>query len=287
MESRRRNVWIVGLVVLVVLALGCLCALAAAAGAGLWLVRPEPVALEPRAGGPEGDRLEQTFAVGEAPRVVVDNFAGSVTVNIGEPDEVYVKATKKALRARDLNLIGVGLAEAVDGVRVKTGRPLFGRDTSVELVITTPPDTRLEVKTGAGTVIVRDLNGPVVAKVGAGTVEMRDVRGEIEASTGAGTITVGGAEGPVRLENGAGGIVYQGTPQGDSYLKSSVGAIALTLPRQPDVRVDLKTSVGAIELGCPVEGVVQPRRVVGVIGSGLQGTIQARNDVGGIGLNCR
>jgi hypothetical protein len=209
-----------------------------------------------------------------------------VTVRAGEAGAIRVVATKKASKSRNLSLIGVGLHPVEDGLVIKTGRPLFG-SAALDLEITAPPDTRLNLKLGAGNANVRGLTGGVEADLSAGSVQLEDVRGEIEIRCAAGSITVSGAEGNVRLENDAGSIVYEGQPQGDCHFKTNTGTIAISLLGAPNLEVDLHTSIGIIDVRCPVDGRISRRAVEGIIGTGDQGRIVARGGIGGIGLICR
>ncbi len=282
MESRNRNVWII---VVAILALACCCMMVigvtVVAGFAQWRYESGISTSLQR------ERIEQTFEAGVAPNLKIDSFAGNVIVRAGERGTIRVLATKKASRSRDLTQITVEIHERDGGLVIKTSRPL-GRDrTTVDLEITTPQDTRLDLNLGAGKVNVRGLTRPVKAHNGAGSVDIADVMAEIEVGTGAGAIVVRAAVGPVRLSNGAGAIVYQGTPQGDCRFSAGAGSIVLTLPANPDVAVNLSTGVGTIRLECPVDGRVTRRDVTGLIGSGDAGRIYADSGVGDIGLICR
>ncbi|MFC2037890.1 hypothetical protein ACFLYD_08025 [Chloroflexota bacterium] len=280
MESKSRNVWIVVLAIVVV---ACCCAVAAAGTAGVLIVRSSPRDAQ---AGPYQERLEDRFVVGETPALKIDNFAGNVTVRAGTEGTIRVQATRRASTQRTLRLIGVGMHETEDGLVIKTGRPLLG-NASLDLEVTTPPATRLELDLAAGNIVVEGLNGGVEVAAGAGTVEIHDVTGELRASSDAGTLNVRGATGPVRLDNGVGSILYEGTPYGECTFDSEVGAIALRLPADANVTVDLETELGTIDLDCDVDGRVTRRDVEGVIGRSDWASIRARNKVGGIGLVCR
>ena len=282
MESRNQNVWII---VVSILALACCCMMVigvtVVAGFAQWRYESNISTSLQR------ERIEQTFEAGVAPNLKIDSFSGNVIVRAGERGTIRVVATKKASRSRDLTQITVEIHEQDGGLVIKTSRPLGLDRTTVDLEITTPPGTRLDLNLGAGQVNVRGLTRPVKAHNGAGSVDIADVMAEIEVGTGAGAIVVRGAVGPVRLNNGAGAIVYQGTPQGDCRFHAGAGGIVLTLPANPDVAVELSTGVGNIHLECPVDGRVTKREVTGLIGSGDEGRIHADSGVGGIRLICR
>jgi len=280
MESKNRNAWIIAAVALVI---ACCCALAilVAVAAGWFVSAP------PRLGGVPGfqrERIEQTFEAGAAPSLTVDNFAGSVTVRAGEGGVIQVIATKRAPLGRDLEQIDVTMTPQDDGLVITTRKPAISNNTSVDLEITAPADTLLDVHTGAGSVDVRGLQGKVKADTGAGSVTIEDVAAEIEAHTGAGSLDLRGVSGPVRLDTGAGSIQYEGAPQGDCRFETGAGSIVLTLPTDLNMAVDLQTGIGNVSVDFAVDGQVSRQRVKGTIGTGDQGSIYAHTGTGSIDL---
>jgi DUF4097 and DUF4098 domain-containing protein YvlB len=136
----------------------------------------------------------------------------------------------------------------------------------VELDITAPPGTEVDVDTGAGSIEFRDMTGP------------------IRANSGAGEIKVTGAAGPVNLGAGAGSVTYQGTPAGHCSFQTGAGEISLRLPASPDVRLELGTGLGTVDVSYDVDGWSSPREVRGVIGDGDRASIYAHTGVGSISV---
>jgi DUF4097 and DUF4098 domain-containing protein YvlB len=245
---------------------------------------------------------ERSFAVGDAPTLTVDNFAGDVTVRAGEGDTIHVVATKRAARKSNLEKIEVEMTERDDGLEIKTDKPSGTKNVSVDLEITAPASTRLDLHTGAGDAIVRDIggdmrvdsgagdveiddaNGEIDAHTGAGDIDVRDVTGPIYLDTGAGDIDVRDATGVVRLDTGAGDIDYGGRPQGDCRFETGAGDIKLRLPADVNVEVDLDTGVGDIDVALNVDGKVSKQEVKGTIGSSDEGEIRAHTGAGDIDL---
>lgn len=263
MEQKNRNVWI-GIAVLIVVC--CCCAVVAAAAAlGWFAVRVERAQTDLQIfefGTRSRAQVEETFQVGEEPYLEIRNFAGSVSIRPGEDNVIRVVATKRASSTSALSRITVGMNEQSDRVVVQTKKPNNLSNANVDLEITAPPGTEIDLHTGAG------------------TVELRDMTGSIRANSGAGTIEVTGAAGPVRLGTGAGSLQYQGTPAGHCSFESGAGDIRLRLPADPDVRVDLNIGLGTIDVGYDVDGSTSPRDVSGVIGDGSQASIYANTGLG-------
>jgi hypothetical protein len=295
MESHSRNVW---LVVGVGLLLLC-CCLMVAAVVGV-SVFARGMSFVDWGGSLAVERIERTFEVGRAPDLKIDNFAGRVTVHAGEGSSIRVIAVKKGPGSGDR--IQVTMEEREGGLLIKTEKPRGLSSASVDLDITAPPGTRLDLDTGAGSVSVEgiqggagvhtgsgsitalDLAGRVKLDSGSGSVTMEGVRGEIDAHTGAGSMEARGAAGRVSLDSGSGSIAYQGAPAGDCRFETGSGSITLELPADLSMEVQLDTGSGTIDAGFDVVGTVSRKEVEGVVGDGSQGSIRAHTGAGSIDL---
>lgn len=287
MESKNRTLWIILAGVVVVACCGVLAVAAVALGLVSTLPWGWDVNWNFDRDAPTSfttERITRAFDVGATPRLEIDSFAGSVVVRAGESDTIQVVATKKAPRGRDMDRVEVSISERGSGLVIETRKPSTWSNVSIQFEITTPVGTQLDVRTRAGSIEVRGLDGGVNASTGAGSVEITDATGKIDAHSGAGSISVQGAIGPVRLNTGAGGIDYQGSPQGDCSFHSGAGSIKLVLPADLNVEVDLDTGIGSIDVEYPVEGRVSKREVRGVIGTGDEGRIEAHTGTGSIDL---
>lgn len=269
MDSKNRSVLIFIILALVVLC----CCLVTMVGLGIGLFTTQARRVEWGAGLPSGrqtERIEHTFD-GTASYLEVDNFAGEVTVRAGDGDIMRLVATKQAPRTSDLRLIEVDWVMGDDALRIRTSRPRSSlSNVAVDLQITVPAGTRLDLDTGAG------------------TVRIENVVGEIKAHTGAGDVEVRGGSGPIDLDTGAGGVEYEGVPQGNCSFNTGAGGIVLRLPADANVEVELDTGVGSVDVtGFDVDGHVSTTRVDGVIGDGSQGRVEAQTGAGGIELRQR
>lgn len=270
MESRNRNLWIIIGVIVVLL---CFCALLAAAiiaaaSAGFFALVP---VVQEGGIGRVTERSEQSYPVGQAPMLEVDNFAGNVTVRSGESGRIRVIVTKRATSSDNLNRIDVGLNQLDNGLQIRSSRPsTLVSNISVELDIFVPPDARLELDTGAG------------------NVSVDGVQGEIVVHTGAGNVRVEGAMAPIALNTGAGNVDYGGTPRGQCTFETGAGNITLAMPADANVEIELGTGIGNISLGgFDVRGDTSGTDVQGTIGTGQQATIDAQTGVGNITLVAR
>jgi hypothetical protein len=268
-ENRNRTVWII-VGIIVVLAC-CLLALVAAAviGAGWFGLR-----IMDRDFGDNFtfdqiiESSEMRFDVGEAPALLIENFAGDINVQTGAEGTIEVVASRRAGSAENIQGIVIEPSQEGDTVRIVTRKPSDRLlNASVELDVTVPPGTRVEITNGAGEVTIED------------------VEGEIVADTGAGNIVVRGSEGQVRLDTGAGDVDYAGNPQGTSTFGTGAGNIEISLPADFAGSVELDTGIGSVDLGgFDVIGGVSPRSAQGTIGTGGGPIIQAHTGAGDIDL---
>ena len=264
--NRNRNIWIIVIAVVVALLLCCLLIGGIVVLAGrLGIIALRDVGITPAM---VSEQTEQVFDVEPGATLEVDNFAGNIRVSTGATGQMQVIVTRRAAGTAELDRVQVSINDAANGLQIRTTQPPgVTRSWSVEFDITVPPDTVRDLDTGAGNIIVDD------------------VEGEIAGRTGAGNVTVRGATAAVTLRTGAGNIDYQGDPSGINTFDSGAGNITLRLPAGADVELDLDTSVGNIELGgFEVDGDVSRTRVTGVIGTGEDAVIEAGASVGNVVL---
>jgi DUF4097 and DUF4098 domain-containing protein YvlB len=270
MESKNANrtIWIV-LAIVLALACGCLC-IAAIGGAGLFLIT-QPEAQPFEFGGLRQERIARSFDVGDEPVLGVDSFAGSVTVYAGEEGVIEVVAIKRAASSQHLAEVSIEMNQRANGLSVRTTGPRTRTrsNVSVDFEITAPPDARLEVRTAAGNVDVRGIQGGIRVHSGAGNIDVRAVSGA------------------ARLDVGAGDVRYEGQPAGACSFETGAGNIRLRVPADIDAQVDLSTGVGKVSVDWEVKGRVSPRHVEGTVGEGGQADIQAHTGVGNVTLERR
>lgn len=226
--------------------------------------------------GWESVHAEQTFAVSDRPSLVIENFAGGVSVRAGEDSVMRVVAIKTAPRARRLDWTEIGISESHGGLAIRPPKRL---NRSLRLEIIAPANTYLELSTLFGNVDVRGLDGRVSVGNVMGGVVIADVAGEIHAGSAvAPFIDVHRATGPAHLSVGTGGLYYEGTPTGDCSFTAGSGRIVLVLPADLNTSVDLKTGGGSIDVEFDVHNQStrgEVKEIEGIIGSGDQAKITA------------
>jgi hypothetical protein len=278
MERNTRGLWIFVIAVLVFL---CLCAAAVTAVALGALTLPR---LDLGVSAPGEESMEQSFDVGAAPTLTIKNFSGGVTVQAGESGTIHVVAIKNGLLKSRRDQIVVNMTPLESGLLIETKGASGLSIGWVDLEITAPADTHLNLQTGSGAIDVEGLTEDLVVDTGSGGIDLHNVPGAIDAHTGSGGIDVVDGGGPARLRTGSGGIEYEGVPQGDCQFETGSGGIELRLPADLNVSVDLSTGSGSIDVDYEVTGEHSQHKVKGTIGTGDEGTIYAHTGSGGIDL---
>lgn len=245
---------------------------------------------------------EESWVAGDAPTLTVENFGGNITVQVGINETFEAVVTRRAAREEDLDRIEVDIDERDGGLHIKTDKPSRINNVSVDLEITAPADSRVDLSTGGGNVTVSGLVGSIKVHTGGGNIKVYDASGDVEANTGGGNIKISGvsgevdvhtgggniqvqdASGLVRLDTGGGNIDYQGRPQGSCRLDTGGGNIKIRLPKDVGVQVDLDTGSGEIDVDMAVDGRLSKQEVNGTIGSGEEGEIHAHTGGGDIDL---
>lgn len=276
MEPKTRNI----IIVVVVLGLVACCCLLTVGGvlASNWLIRNGELSVDwgqnwqPQE-APDGvspQTYAQTFTVGNAPAIEVQNFAGKIMVRAGDAGTIQVMAEKKALTTRRMDAIQVRMDQTGDTVTVRADHSLpTASNMSVDLEITVPAGSRVTLRTGAG------------------SITLLDIQGALDISTGAGTVLVKNAKGPARIETGAGTIDYEGLPTGESQMHTGAGTISIALPREANLQIDLHTGMGKIDAQVDVDGQISPTKVSGTLGTGADGTLTANTGAGAISIRYR
>ncbi len=212
------------------------------------------------------------------PRLNIRLDEGSVriTERIGSRIEMQIRRTAAAPSAETarslLDAVVVEAAEDGEAVEIR-GRRTGGfawrasEELRLSLDVSVPPGTTLEVRTGAGRIVLAGLTGPVLAvsmdgritaeglrspdsedtapihlRTAAGRIEGEDIEGRIHAETGEGSIRLTGRLVEVTAWTGDGAVEVETLPgnsvtDGDWRLRSADGRVSLRLAEGTDAEV--------------------------------------------------
>ncbi len=258
-RGRRWFVWAIGCVLGVLLLALLACALVGGLVVGIALKLANEVTAT--------TTTTQSFAVNGFPSLNIQNAAGSLQVQPGPAGVVGVQITRSArdtsqsAASADLDGITVNTTQMGDQIAISTDFPdgsLFASSSSVNLLLTVPPNTT------------------IAADVTAGDIQISGISGLFEVTGGAGDITLH----EVALADGSqihmtmGSVTMQGAVMANAAVDISVstGDVSLQLPADTATQLDAHTNLGAIH----VSGWPMPTTRINSLGTDAEGPLGAQ-----------
>jgi hypothetical protein len=194
----------------------------------------------------------QVFTVNDAPTLVLNNGSGEVHVHVGNVRNIVVSASTH----------GFGMMQDNDGQMVRTeqdgntitvspaGRSgMFGRP--VDLDITVPSATNLELRTSSGDINVEGVQGQMTLASDSGEIKGDNLTGAFNISTNSGDVKL--EDSTLRGENNfrsdSGKIEFQGSldPQGSYQFQTNSGDVELKLPAASSFHLTHTSNNGEFE----------------------------------------
>ncbi len=193
----------------------------------------------------------ETFSVMEHPRLVLNNFSGTVTIRQGEQNVVTVAGTKRASGVGvSMEKMDIRYDQRGDTIGISSSTPWnffqFGI-RSADFEITVPESSDVQVANGSGKIVIQDVNGDIRLKTGSGRIEASDLQGRIALKTGSGRVALTNISGQVTLATGSGRIdIGQSQLVGSSEFKTGSGAITFTGALDPRGSYRFVTGSGSV-----------------------------------------
>lgn len=240
----------------------------------------------------------QAFSVMEHPRLVLNNFSGTITIRRGEQNIVTVAATKRASGVRvNTEKMQVQYNQQGDTINVATNAiwnffQLGSR--SFDFEITVPEATDVQVANGSGRIVIQDVNGDIRLKTGSGRIEASDLQGRMALKTGSGSIAMANISGQITLVTGSGRIdIGHAQLVGNTEFKTGSGSITFAGVLDPHGRYRFLTGSGTIRLLLPPDASLNLKAKTGsgrvvndfantVSGSGPRAQLTIKTGSGGI-----
>jgi hypothetical protein len=257
-----------------------------------------------------------TFTIAGQGKLVVNDGGGQVHIHSGDTSTITVQGTKHTYELFG-NSNDAQVQEEQNGntvtVSTQQGWNLFG-SSDVDLDITVPSTTEVDVQdnsgditidnvsgpvkahTGSGDIKANNLNGEVTLSTGSGDVHMDGMSGQIQASTGSGSIKTSGVSGQVTLSTGSGDIeMDQAKISGQSVLKTGSGSIHFNGSLDPTGTYQIQTGSGTVTLNLPTDSSFQLNTSTGSgsihndfdnsqVGTGLQASLSVKTGSGDINI---
>ena len=187
-----------------------------------------------------GERVTQiqklSYPLASGGNFQIDNPNGKIDIGSWDQSQVSITATKEGDTQADLDAIQVDVKQESNAVAVHTiySSPGLHRG-AVSYQVMLPKDTgKVTVKTANGAVSVENVGGDLAIKSENGAISATNLKGAFNLDTTNGSIDAACTDFTA-----------------DSKLRTTNGAITLSLPRSADVLVDAATTVGRIESDLP------------------------------------
>ena len=242
---------------------------------GLWMVGVLLVFLTAACSegftGPTETR-DDSFVVGESPRVIVSGGNGAIIVNSGTDGTVRVQATLRKPDDVEYETGQEGDTISVEAKEKSPGIFNFGESPGADIAITAPSNTRVELRTSNGRVEVHGMHQSGTVRTSNGKIVMEDVMGDFDISTSNGGVTIALGSGTFDVDTSNGRIEFDGelAPGGNNRMTTSNGSVEIKLQGTPSVKLDASTGNGSITTRFPIltASPGDERHLVGTIGNG-------------------
>ena len=252
---------------------------------------------------------DDTFAVGDNPRLVVRGFNGRIRVHAGEPGSIRVRARLKKPHeikysaAQEGDLITVeakpdrqsegflhGFSRQHSGANIEVTVPVA---TSVDLATSNGPvelqgtESSGVVQTKNGPIRVEKFKGDLNATTKNAPITVKTLSGSAELSTSNGRVSIEDAHGRFDARTTNGSIKFQGSiePGNGSTLYTTNGNIKVALDADPSLKLTAATVNGRVRCEIPsfVAAVEKRHKLKGTVGKG-EAELIARTVNGSIAL---
>ena len=236
---------------------------------------------------------DDTFAVGDNPRLVVRGFNGRIRVRAGEPGSIRVRARLKKPRGIKYSAVQEGDLVTVEVKDQQSEGFLHGfsrQSSGANIEVTVPVATSVDLATSNGPVELQGTESSGTVQTKNGRIRVENFKGDLNATTKNAPITVktfsGSAElsstnSRVSIEDAHGrfdarttngSIKFQGSiePGTDNRLATTNGSIKVALDADPSLKLTAATVNGRIRCEVPgfVAAVEKRHKLKGTVGEG-------------------
>ena len=237
---------------------------------------------------------DDTFAVGDNPRLVVRGFNGRIRVRAGESGSIRVRARLKKPRGIKYRAVQEGDLVTIEAKPDRQSEGFlhgFSRQNSgANIEVTVPVATSVDLATSNGPVELQGTEGGGAVQTKNGRIRVENFKGDLNATTKNAPITVktfsGSAEfsstnSRVSIEDAHGrfdarttngSIKFQGSiePGTDNRLSTTNGSIKVALDADPSFKLTAATVNGRVRCEVPgfVAAVEKRHKLKGTVGEG-------------------
>lgn len=232
---------------------------------------------------------EHHFETHQPVQLYVELGAGQITVRAVDTTESHVEVT-----GRDADRVVVELeGDQLSVVAPKERTGFLGGGRTLDVAVTVPTDSALQVKAGSADLDARGSYAATHVKSGSGDVRVERIAGPGWFETGSGDVRIGSGGQALRLKSGSGDIVIDrseeavniSTGSGDVQIGTS-GGPASVKTGSGDLRVSaaeadvaLSTGSGDLVIGTAARGRITAKGASGSVRVGVPAGVPVWTDV--------
>jgi DUF4097 and DUF4098 domain-containing protein YvlB len=240
---------------------------------------------------------DHRFHTPQPVQLYVELGSGSIAIQADDTTESHV-----AVSGRDADRVLVDL----DGDRLSVVAPkdrsgFLGGDRKLDLTITVPTDSGLQVKTGSadlaargryaathvrsgsGDVVVDEIGGPGLVETGSGDIRLHAAAQELRIKSGSGDVVIDRSAADVSISTGS-GDVQLGTTGGRAAVKTGSGDLRVG---EAESDVSLSTGSGDLVIGTAHRGRVTAKGASGDVHVGIPAGVPVWTDLTTVTGNIR
>lgn len=193
----------------------------------------------------------RTFQLaGTHPKLLIQDDSGRVQIHAGGTGNSIVVHETESARGFGNPKANISYTQRDDIVNINTNDRSFVGSERVDLDITVPTTTDLEVQADSGNVDITGDNGQVVVRTDSGSITANNISGQVTLQSDSGTIAVrqGQLQGHSILHNSSGSISFDGSldAQGNYDVRTDSGSVDMTLSPSSAFRLQTGTDSGSI-----------------------------------------
>jgi DUF4097 and DUF4098 domain-containing protein YvlB len=235
-------------------------------------------------------RMEKTLPLAPGGQFVLQSDGGSVTVTGSSDSGARVVITSNRSDLDSLYNFNFDSSPGVAQVTARKKTFQWFSNVNLHFEVTVPTKTRVNVRTGGGSVRISLLDGEQNIGTSGGSVDASNIHGNVELRTSGGGISVNSLTGSLDARTSGGSIHIDGlTGRVDAHtsggsihatlspgngqggeLSTSGGSIRVSLDPAVNLDLDASTSGGSVSTDLPVKvvGTIRRSSLHGSIGSG-------------------
>jgi hypothetical protein len=205
-----------------------------------------------------GDEWKREYKVGGKPELKLDTNDARIEVRRGGPTiQARVLTEGYKIGPGDVHVYERQEGDSVSlDVRIPHGPSISFRSRWVHVEISVPQNTKLDLHSGDGSIVVSGIDAPVYLSSGDGRIEVTDYSGALKAKTGDGSMQISGKFDELNLSTGDGRIdceIRPGSKMSDRWvIRTNDGSVSLRLPSNFGAELEARTGDGHVRLHLPV-----------------------------------